>query len=109
VSFGYDQAELGRYFTLYRDLMQHWQAVLPGFVYDQVYEDLVATPEPAMRKLLEFCGLPWNARVLDFHKTERGIATASAAQVRQPVYADSVGAAKAYAGHLQPLLAALGG
>jgi hypothetical protein len=109
VPFAYDQAELGRYFALYRDLMRHWHSVLPGFVYDQVYEELVATPEPAMRRLLEFCRLPWDARVLDFHKTERGIATASAAQVRQPVYADSIGAAQAYAAHLQPLIAALGG
>ena len=109
VPFGYDQAELGRYFALYRDLMRHWQRVLPGFIYDQVYEDLVATPEPAMRQLLDFCRLPWDARVLDFHTTERGITTASAAQVRQPVYADSIGAAQAYAPHLKPLLAALDG
>jgi hypothetical protein len=61
-----------------------------------------------MRQLLDFCRLPWDARVLDFHKTERGITTASAAQVRQPVYADSIGAARAYTAHLGPLLAALG-
>lgn len=109
VPFGYDQAELGRYFALYRDLMRHWQKVLPGFIYDQIYEHLVATPEPAMRQLLAFCRLPWDARVLDFHTTERGITTASAAQVRQPVYADSIGAAQAYAPHLKPLLAALDG
>jgi tetratricopeptide (TPR) repeat protein len=108
VPFGYDQAELGRYFALYRDLMGYWREALPGFIYDQRYEELVAAPEPAMRQLLEFCRLPWNARVLDFHKTERGIATASAAQVRQPVYADSIGAARAYMAHLGPLLAALG-
>ena len=109
VPFGYDQAELGRYYALYRELMRHWREVLPGFIYDQIYEDLVATPEPAMRQLLDFCRLPWDARVLDFHKTERGITTASAAQVRQPVYADSIGAARAYAPHLEPLLAELDG
>jgi hypothetical protein len=109
VPFGYEQTELGRYFGLYRELMQHWQAVLPGFVHDQVYERLVAEPEPTMRELLAACGLSWDARVLEFHRTERGIATASAAQVRRPVYADAVGGARAYAAHLRPLIAALGG
>ena len=107
VPFGYDQTELGTYYTLYRDLMAHWTAVLPGYVLDHSYEALVADPEPAMRRLLAFCELDWDPRVRDFHKTERGITTASAAQVRQPVYADSVGVAAAWRPHLAPLIAAL--
>ncbi len=109
VPFAYDQTELGRYYVLYRELMQHWNRVLPGFVHEQVYERLVADPEPEMRRLVDFCGLSWQARLLEFYKTERGITTASAAQVRQPLYADSVGGARAYAAHLRPLIAALGG
>jgi len=108
VPFGYDQSEIGHYHQLYRDLMRHWHDVLPGFVYDHSYEALVAEPEPSMRKLLEFCRLDWTPTVRDFHKTERGITTASATQVRQPVYAASVGIADAYHPHLQPLIDALG-
>jgi hypothetical protein len=60
-----------------------------------------------MRKLLAFCRLDWRPAVREFYKTERGITTASATQVRQPVYAGSVGIADAYRGHLQPLIEAL--
>ncbi len=108
VPYGYDQTELGGYYRLYRQLMAHWSEVLPGFVLDHSYEAVIADPEPTLRRLLAFCQLGWDPRVLDFHKTERGVVTASAAQVRRPLYADSVGLASAYRSELAPLIAALG-
>ncbi len=107
VEWGYDLREIGAYHQLYRSLMDHWHRVLPGSIFDHSYEALVANPEPAIRRLLDACGLAWNARVLDSHRTERGVITASAAQVRRPVYADSVGSSAPYRTHLAPLAEAL--
>jgi tetratricopeptide (TPR) repeat protein len=102
--FSYDQSELGQYYLAYRGLMDHWHSLLPGAVYDLHYEKLVENLEEESRKLFDFCGLEWTASVLDFHRQEKqGTATASAAQVRQPVYQSSVGKWKNYRQQLQPL------
>jgi len=106
--FTYDQGELGRYYVLYARLMDHWRAVLGGRIFDLDYEALVADPEPVMRELLEFCGLGWQDACLDFHKTDRVVRTASAGQVRQPLYASAIKRWKRYEKHLGPLLEALG-
>ncbi|MEE8351481.1 MAG: tetratricopeptide repeat protein [Rhodospirillales bacterium] len=106
--FTYDQGELGRYYVLYARLMDHWRAVLGGQIFDLDYEALIAEPEPVMRKMLEFCGLGWQDACLDFHKTKRAVRTASAAQVRQPLYASAIKRWKKYEKHLGPLLDALG-
>ncbi len=106
--FTYDLRELGIYYTLYRQMMAHWHEVLPGFVFDVHYEDMVADQEGTTRRLLEFCGLPWEDSCLSFHQTERTVRTASLSQVRQPIYRGSVGAWRAYADHLGPLFEALG-
>ena len=107
--YAYDQTELGHYYRAYEDLMAHWRAVLPKDRFIEVnYEDLVADIEPEARRLIEFLGLPWNDAVLDFHKTERLVRTASAAQVRQGIYQTSVERWKPYAPYIQPLLTALG-
>jgi Flp pilus assembly protein TadD len=104
----YDLAELGRYYRHYRALMTHWHRVLPpGRILDVNYEDVVADIEAAARRIVAHCGLPWDPRCLDFHRTERTIRTASAAQVRQPIYASSVGRRRAYEPFLEPLLAEL--
>lgn len=108
VPYSYDHEELGGYYRLYRKVMEHWDCVLPGFVYHQRYEDIVASPEAAMRKLLEYCNLEWNPACLEFHRTERGVVTNSFAQVRKPLYADSVGLAEPYRHHLGKLIAAAG-
>ena len=105
----YDLAELGRYYRAYHGLMQHWREVLPaGAILDVNYEEVVADTEGQARRILEYCGLAWDARVLDFHKNERPIKTASASQVRKPIYASSVARWKNYEKHLGPLLAELG-
>lgn len=107
-SHTYDLAELGRYYRQYEQLMAHWHAVLPpGRILDVVYEDMVADFEPQARRLVAHAGLPWDDRCLAFHETERPVRTASALQVRQPIYNRSVGRWRAYADHLGPLLEAL--
>lgn len=106
--FAYDLEELGRFYRLYRKVMAHWAEVLPGYVLEFDYESLVHDQEGATRQLLDFCGLSWDDRCLDFHHTARGVRTASLAQVRKPVYKSSIGAWKRYADRLGPLIAALG-
>jgi Flp pilus assembly protein TadD len=105
----YDLAELGRYYRHYRSLMAHWHEVLPpGRILDVHYEDLVGDLEGVARRLLAHCGLTWDARCLDFHRNERPVRTASASQVRQPLYRDSVGRWHKYEAFIAPLLAELG-
>lgn len=105
----YDLGELGRYYQAYHALMRHWDEVLPaGRVLRVRYEDVVADIEGQARRLLAHCGLPWDARVLAFHQNTRVVSTASASQVRQPIYATSVARWRRYEAHLGPLLEALG-
>jgi len=104
IKFSYDLKELGQYYCLYRDLMAHWHDVLPGYIYDARYEDLISDQEGQSRKLLEFCGLEWNDACLSFYKTERSVKTNSYAQVRKPIYSSSVKLWKNYEQHLTPLL-----
>jgi tetratricopeptide (TPR) repeat protein len=106
--YTYDLGELGRYYMRYQHLMDHWQRVLPaGRTLDVRYEDVVADVEGQARRLLAHCGLDWDERVLAFHKSERPVRTASASQVRQPIYASAVGRWRAYGDLLAPLLTAL--
>ena len=108
-NYSYDLEELGRYYTLYSDLMEHWQHVLPGFIYTVNYEELVADQQQQTRKLLEYCHLPWDESCLSFHKTERTVATMSGTQVRKPLYTDSVQLWKRYEMQLEPLRQAIFG
>ena len=81
--------------------MQHWNAVLPAkAILEMHYEDLVADPESCSRRMLDFMGLPWDPRCLDFHRTERSVLTASKLQVRRPIYNSAVGRWRAYRGFL---------
>jgi tetratricopeptide (TPR) repeat protein len=105
--YAYDLGELGRYYTLYRDLMRHWHSVLPGFIYDIHYEDVVADQEGQSRALLAHCTLEWDDACLAFHKTDRPVHTASAVQVRRPIYKDSIQSWKRYETQLAPLFEAL--
>ncbi|PRW33326.1 serine threonine- kinase receptor R831 [Chlorella sorokiniana] len=85
-------------------LGEHWDAVLPGRVLHVRYEDLVRDQEATTRRLLDHCGIPWQDAVLRFHETQRTVATASLAQVRQRLYSSSVGRWRRYARQLAPLL-----
>jgi tetratricopeptide (TPR) repeat protein len=105
----YELGELGRYYRAYHGLMAHWRAVLPpGAFLDVQYEDVVADIEGQARRIADYCGLDWDERMLDFHRTERPVKTASAAQVREPLYSRSVARWRNYEAHLGPLLDALG-
>lgn len=103
----YDQETLGRFYVRYARLMQYWHRVLPGAVYDIHYEALVENPGEETRKLIAHCGLAWNERCLAFHETKRAVSTASALQVRQPIYKDAVLSWQPVAEALAPLKAAL--
>ncbi|HXW29310.1 MAG TPA: tetratricopeptide repeat protein, partial [Xanthobacteraceae bacterium] len=106
--YTYDLAELGRYYRAYQAMMEHWQKALPAAVIlDVSYEDVVADVNAQARRMLEHCGLPWDDVCLAFFETQRAVSTASAAQVRRPVYDTSVGRWRAYQSALQPLLQAL--
>lgn len=106
--FTYDLRELGLFYRGYEALMAHWRTLLPAERFIEIdYEDVVHDLETQARRLIAFCNLPWDDACLAFHKTRRRVRTASVNQVRQPLYASSVGAWKAHARHLGPLLAAL--
>jgi tetratricopeptide (TPR) repeat protein len=106
LDYTYDLGEVGRYYVRYIELMKHWQRVLPaGSILELRYEDMVADTENQARRLLDYLGLPWDARCLNFHENKRVVKTASAAQVRRPVYRSSVARWRHFETHLQPLLA----
>ncbi|MBZ9678463.1 tetratricopeptide repeat-containing sulfotransferase family protein [Mesorhizobium sp. ES1-1] len=106
--YGYDLGELADFHNLYTDIMAHWHKVLPGVVHDVRYEDFVADQGGQSRALIDYLGLPWDDAVLSFHQTDRPVRTASAAQVRQPMYQGSVDLWKRYGDRLKPLLDRLG-
>jgi tetratricopeptide (TPR) repeat protein len=105
VDFAYDLGELGRYWRAYDAMMDHWRRVLPdGVMLEVEYESLVADFEPQARKLVAHCGLDWDEQCLAFSETNRPVRTASAAQVREPIYKSSLERWRRYENILQPLL-----
>jgi tetratricopeptide (TPR) repeat protein len=109
LNYTYDLAELGRYYRQYQLLMAHWKRVLPaGRICDVSYEELVEDVEGQARRLVAHCGLEWDPRCLSFQENDRPVRTASATQVRQPVYKSAVGRWRPYRAFLEPLLQELG-
>jgi len=90
-TFTYDLTDIGEYFLEYQRLMDHWHSVLPGRVLTVQYEDVVQDFEGQVRRLLEYCELPWEDACLRFYETDRPVRTASSEQVRQPVHSKSIG------------------
>ncbi|HVS77633.1 MAG TPA: sulfotransferase [Steroidobacteraceae bacterium] len=107
-SFSYDLEDLGRYYRCYLALMDHWDEVLPGRVMHLQYEQLIRDPQQTVRRLLDYCGLAFEAGTLSFHENRRPVRTASSEQVRQPLYASGVGYWKRFAAELEPLRRSLG-
>ena len=105
--FSYDLVELGEYYLQYVRLMDHWQQLMPGYVLDVQYEDVVADLEAQVRRILDFCGLPFEESCLRFHETERAVKTASSEQVRRPIYSSSVHLWRNYESHLGDLIEVL--
>jgi tetratricopeptide (TPR) repeat protein len=103
--FSYEMGELGRYYRLYAALMDHWRSVLPpGAMLDVAYEDIVDDLEGQARRLIEYCGLPWDDRCVGFHRTRRPVRTASAVQVRKPLFRSSLRRWRRFEAGLSPLL-----
>jgi tetratricopeptide (TPR) repeat protein len=105
--WSYDLDEIAAYFLAYRRLMAHWDEAMPGVIYRLAYEDLVTDPENTARELLRFCSLPWQPQCLRFDENKAATTTASASQVRQPVYTSSVQRWRDYKQQLAPLAAKL--
>jgi len=103
-----DFDDLAFFHVQYERLMEHWRQVLPLPILEVQYEEVVADLEGQARRLVEFLGVPWDVRCLDFHKNPRAVQTPSRWQVRQPIYARSVGRWRAYAPYLPELEAAFG-
>jgi tetratricopeptide (TPR) repeat protein len=102
--FAYQLEELAEYFVAYRRMMDHWHAVMPGVILDVRYEDLVSDPKTQCQRLLAHCGLPWEDDVLEFHRSSKASTTASAMQVRRPIYKSSVQKWRNFSRELQPVL-----
>lgn len=100
----YDQCEMARHHARYRRLMAHYHAEFPGRIFDISYEATAQDIEPNARALIEYLELPWQDACLNFHEQSATVATASAAQVREPVHTRSIGRWKKYQQHLQPML-----
>jgi len=103
LSFAYNLEDLGHYYRLYLDIMEHWRKVLPIKFYESQYEELVQNPREKIKELLDFCELDWYEGCLEFYKTKRDVKTASYDQVRKPIYKKSVARWKRYEKHLEPL------
>jgi tetratricopeptide (TPR) repeat protein len=106
-SFTYDLTEIGEYFLQYQRMMDHWHEVLPGRCLTVQYEEVVTDFENQVRRLLEYCELPFEDACINFHQTERPIRTASSEQVRQPVYSKSVNFWRNHEDHLAELIEVL--
>lgn len=106
--FSYGLEDIGHYYRSYVDIMEHWDKVLPGKVLRVQYEDVVADLEIQVRRILDYCGLPFEQACVDFHTTQRAIRTPSSEQVRQPIYQSGVEQWQNFESHLGPLKKALG-
>lgn len=102
--FTYDLTEIACYYVAWERLMRHWESVIGDAWLNVRYEDIVVNQARCTRSMLEHCGLRWEDECLNFHANARAVATASAAQVRKPLYTDSVGRWRLYAEELKPLI-----
>lgn len=102
--FTYDITELSEYYLQYQRLMDYWHELLPGFVLDVQYESVVANLDAEVRRILDFCELPFEEACLKFHETERAVKTASSEQVRKPIYSSSVNLWRNYEPHLDEMV-----
>jgi hypothetical protein len=101
--YSFDLLDTGRYYVLFDRLMAHWQRVLPGRILEIHYEDIVESQEAKSRQILDFCGLTWDERCLRFEENPSPVATASAIQVRAPIYRSALKRWKKYGDRLDDL------
>ncbi|WP_417450471.1 tetratricopeptide repeat-containing sulfotransferase family protein [Kordiimonas sp.] len=101
--FSYNLSDLAEYYTAYHKLMAHWSALMPGEILDVSYEKMVTSPEVEGKRVAEFCGLDWVEDMAAVEKSSAASSTASAAQIREPIYTSSVENWRNYEKHLSPL------
>jgi tetratricopeptide (TPR) repeat protein len=106
--FTYSVEDIARYYRTYLEVMRHWDRVLPGRVLRVQHEDVVEDLEGSVRRILDYCGLPFDPACIAFHKTRRSVRTPSSEQVRQPIYRDGLEQWTKFETWLQPLKDALG-
>lgn len=106
-NFSYDLDDLAEYYIAYHRMMRHWHEVMPNRILDVSYEDLVTDTGNQTRRIYDWCGLAWTAEVLEASADSTAFATASAAQVREPVHSRSVGSSRRHAEQMAPLAAKL--
>mgnify|MGYP000257562065 FL=1 len=102
-AFTYDLSEIARYYVNYVNLMDHWDKVLPGYVFKVQHEDLLNNQEGVTRDLIEFCEVDFESSTLEFYKTKRAVKTASSEQVREPINTKGLNQWKNYEIHLKDL------
>ena len=106
--FSYSLADLGAYYRDYERLMAHWNRLLPDWILTVRHEEVVEDLEGQVRRILDFCGLPFEQACVDYHQTRRNIRTPSSEQVRQPIFRSGLDSWENYAPWLGPLKEALG-
>jgi tetratricopeptide (TPR) repeat protein len=106
--FAYSVEDIARYYRTYLELMRHWDRVLPGWVLRVLHERVVDDLEGSVRRILDFCGLEFEPKCVEFHKTVRSVRTASSEQVRRPLYREGLDQWRNFEPWLGPLEAALG-
>ena len=106
--FTYSIEDTARYYRTYLDLMEHWDAALPGRVLRVLYEEVVNDLEGSVRRLLEFCDLEFEPACVEFYRTDRSVRTASSEQVRQPIFREGLSQWQNYEPWLGPLKDCLG-
>jgi len=106
--YSFDLMDIGRYYLLFDRLMAHWRALFPERFIEVRYEDLVTEQLPTTRRILDFCGLPWEDACLAFERNEAPVATASLVQVREPLTKAYMGRWHRYGDHMAPLAELLG-
>ena len=106
--FTYSLDDIGHYYRDYVELMAHMDEVLPGRVHRVIYEHMVEDVEAEVRRVLAYCGLPFDERCLRFYENERAVRTASSEQVRRPIYREGLDQWRHYDAWLEPLKSALG-
>jgi tetratricopeptide (TPR) repeat protein len=103
LDFSYDQKELGTYYKLYLDLMSFWKQKFPDSIYEAKYEEIINNQQIETKRIINFCGLPWEEICLSFHKNKTPIKTMSTAQARQPIYKTSMNSFEKFSPFLSEL------
>ncbi|MGD2129855.1 MAG: sulfotransferase [Lysobacterales bacterium] len=101
--YSYDLEELADYYVVYRQVMAHWHRLMPGAILDVRYEDLVSNPLDTSRQIAEYVGFDWSEELIEIQDLSKASSTASAAQVREPIYTRSVGLWRHFESELEPV------